>query len=342
MAYKPESTSPFVRGIVASSQPLAQPKGSVPRASNMLLTSRGAMNVCDGSAIVEFYKGAIQTNRGRFMAVTLFTPTGVSPYYMALQRTAPTEFPLGPPLHLTGSAEGTYGTLPSGTYYYKVTALDGVGGETTASNEVAVPITLGQNAMLTWNVVPNAWGYNVYRGTAPGGESLITGTGLPVPQPAPLTPTVTFIDTGEATAPAGVSIVRIAVDGPLPFPQNIFRFAVVTLTAPTNIGGATTVVIAGNSNSLLNGTFGIYHPPAGMSSTFTMLVAFSTPSGTTGTGGTATIALGPPTADTTIQTALFQFPQGTDPVTYTNANIVALFPASPAVFGTIPSGGEGG
>ena len=342
MAYKPDSTSPFIRGIVASSQPLAQPKGSVPRASNLLLTSRGGMNVCDGSGIVEEYEGAIQTNRGRFMALFLFTPTGVSPYYMALQRTAPTEFPLGPPQNLTASETGSGGTLPTATYYYKVTALDGVGGETTASNEASQAITSGQNVLLTWNVVPNAFGYNVYRGTSPGTEVLITGTGLPVPQPNPLTATVTFTDTGVAVAPPGATISSIIADGDAPFPYITMRLAGVHLTAATNIGGATSVTISGNSNALFNGTFIIYHPPSGSAANFTILVARSTPSGTTGTGGTATIALGPPSSDTTIQTALIQFPQGAAPVTYTNANIVALFPASPAVFGTVPSGGEGG
>ena len=342
MAIKPESTAPFVRGVVASSQPLAQPKGSVPRASNLLMNSRGALDVCDGSAIIEQYEGATQTNRGRFMAVTLFTPTGVSPYYMALQRAIVGDFPLGPPQNLTASETGSGGTLPNGTYYYKVTALDGVGGETPASNEASQAITLGQNAVLTWNVVPNAFGYNVYRGTVSDGETLITGTGLPAPQPSPLTATVTFTDTGEATPPSGIAISSITVTGPVRVAGNP-NGATVILTTPAQLptGAFASVTISGNSNSLLNGTFNLYRPPSGLTTSFTILVPNTIPSGTTGTGGTVDFSMPPPVVDNTIQTVLIQFPQGTIPVTYTNANIVALFPASPAVFGTVPSGGGG-
>src|SRR5947209_17530938 len=56
------------------------------------------------------------------------------------------------------------GTLvTSSTYYYKITALDGQGGETLASAEVSILITGGGNnsVTLTWATVPGATLYNI-------------------------------------------------------------------------------------------------------------------------------------------------------------------------------------
>ena len=69
---------------------------------------------------------------------------------------------------------GTGGNLGSGTYYYKVTAIDSAGGETLPSNEVSWQLTTGTTDVinLTWNAVAGATAYKVYRGTASNAENI--------------------------------------------------------------------------------------------------------------------------------------------------------------------------
>ena len=82
------------------------------------------------------------------------------------------------------AALATGGTLTvATTYYYKVTSTNKF-GETTASNEVsATPTTGNQTVQVSWTIRgANAWenaeGYNIYRGTSPGGENVLVGTSL--------------------------------------------------------------------------------------------------------------------------------------------------------------------
>src|ERR1035438_6670841 len=168
---------PFIKGIDASVGVLTQPKGSIPRGSNLILTKRGALRTVDGSLLVNAYNGTPTTGRGRAMCDFFFSPTGVAGYYLRLMK-ALDQF-LGAPLNLAGALSTATGTLTVGqAYYWKVTAIDGTGGETTASNEATVTATSGhQTVVLTWNVVPNAVGYNVYRGTTTGTEALLVGKG---------------------------------------------------------------------------------------------------------------------------------------------------------------------
>ena len=63
-------------------------------------------------------------------------------------------------------------------------------------------------------------------------------------------------------------------------------------------------------------------------------------------GGAGTLTINsttiPPVSDTTQQTVLFQMPNGIVPVSYSDANIVAFYPASLAALGQVPTGGSGG
>lgn len=61
----------------------------------------------------------------------------------------------------------TGGTLAAGTYYYRVTALDGV-GESLASGDTVSVATVGSTSSirLTWTPSNGAIGYRVYRSTA--------------------------------------------------------------------------------------------------------------------------------------------------------------------------------
>ncbi|MBV9124854.1 MAG: hypothetical protein JO112_15980, partial [Planctomycetes bacterium] len=67
----------------------------------------------------------------------------------------------------------TGGTLSAGTYYFVVSASDGH-GTTLASSEVSATVDgVTSNAVaLSWNPVPGAVSYQVYKGTASGAENL--------------------------------------------------------------------------------------------------------------------------------------------------------------------------
>lgn len=331
MGYVPQSQGPFLKGVVASNSPLAQPKNAVSRASNLLLTTRGALSVCDGTQLVNAIGGDVAPPffpRGRFESVFLFAPIGVSSYYMAIAKLF--ESPLGAPYIVNCSAGGSGGSLPTDFYSYRITALDGIGGETNASSGATVSVTLGQVVTLSWNFIPNAFGYNIYRSTSIGSETLLVGPAFPVLQPAAGNATVTYIDDGSATIPS-VPIVEIIQDGTYLAGHR----AAVTLSAPISTVGAT-VTIAGNSNSLFNGVKNvIFSSGTGVQ----IQTGIAPPSGTVGTGGTMTVAVGPPVSDRTNQVALYKMPSS---VFYGAANIVALFPNSPTAFGTVPSGGSGG
>jgi hypothetical protein len=69
------------------------------------------------------------------------------------------------------------GTLAAGAWYYQVTAFydgthpDNPDGETLPSDEVVVALGIGGGVGLTWEAVPDAAGYRVYRTEAPDGVS---------------------------------------------------------------------------------------------------------------------------------------------------------------------------
>ncbi|MEE6273726.1 malectin domain-containing carbohydrate-binding protein [Georgenia sp. MJ206] len=109
---------------------------------------------------------------------------------------------------------------PGQTYYYVVTAVDGAGNESPASNEIQVAIerilpptevlaTAGEdNIGLTWTASDssNAVGYRVYRGTEPG----VTAEGPRLSGPSPVE-AISYTDT---TAEVGVTYYYVvtAVD----------------------------------------------------------------------------------------------------------------------------------
>lgn len=66
---------------------------------------------------------------------------------------------------------GTAGTLATGTYYYKITALDGV-GETKGGTEASVSVT-GPTGLvaLSWASINGAASYRIYRGISAGAEN---------------------------------------------------------------------------------------------------------------------------------------------------------------------------
>ena len=69
-------------------------------------------------------------------------------------------------------------TLSSGTtYFYKVTAVDNLGGETTGSTEISQAVSAANQGIgLTWQPNSGARGYRVYRGTSSGAENVYFNT----------------------------------------------------------------------------------------------------------------------------------------------------------------------
>jgi len=151
----------FPRGLNASTPLVDQPKGTVPRLSNLLLTKRGGLVLCSGSKIISAYNGAVQSNKGAWTELMLFAPSQVNRYYVGLLKDVNT------PLAVPGPAsavDGGAGSLPAESYSYEITALDGAGGETTPGTASPfVAIAANHQILVSWSAVPNATGYNVYR-----------------------------------------------------------------------------------------------------------------------------------------------------------------------------------
>lgn len=99
---------------------------------------------------------------------------------------------LGTPTNAAFSTATTGGTLAAGTYSYRVSALDGNGGETLAST-ATTQVTTGTTSTVTvnWTKVTGATGYKVY-GRSASGEQLM----------ATLGDVATWTDTGSVT-PSG-------------------------------------------------------------------------------------------------------------------------------------------
>jgi hypothetical protein len=103
---------------------------------------------------------------------------------------------------------GSSGSLASGTYYYKITALDGAGGETAGGTEASVIVT-GPNGSVSvsWTAITGAASYRIYRGTTMGGEDSYNTS-----------PTNSYTDTGGGTpgTPPTVTtamVVKVAASG---------------------------------------------------------------------------------------------------------------------------------
>jgi hypothetical protein len=159
----------FLKGLISTTPKWEQNSGSVPRLSNLLLTDRGGLSTCDGSALISAFNGVAQTNFGPWTEIFLFQPNNVARYYIGLIKAL---VGLGSVSLLALVDNGAGGSLGAATYKYRVTALDGAGGECLAPTELSIAIAANHTIKLTWNALNNAISYNVYR-TAPNG---VTGT----------------------------------------------------------------------------------------------------------------------------------------------------------------------
>jgi hypothetical protein len=116
-------------------------------------------------------------------------------------------FRLQTPTSVSAIPSASGGSLATGTYYYKVTAIDGAGNETNiaSSTEVSAAVTGPSGSVtISWTGITGALnGYRVYRGTTPGGENTYFSVAYG---------TNSYIDTGTAgTAGSGVSTNNASV-----------------------------------------------------------------------------------------------------------------------------------
>lgn len=155
-------------------------------------------------------------------AIGLFWPdSGPGSYADTLAISFSTKDP-ATPTGLAVTSEATGGVIVAGTYQYVIAAL-GVNGETLASNPVTVvvagAVTAGAN-VLNWDLMPNAFGYNIYGRTNDASFGLLTSLGQG---------TATFTDTGALipdTAKQPITDPALVAAPSAIFTVNIFDTAV--------------------------------------------------------------------------------------------------------------------
>jgi hypothetical protein len=185
--------SRWIRGLQAGFDRFSLPKGAVSRISNMVYTRRGALKNCDGSLIFSAFGGINPffwnpLTSKFWREVFYYSPSSsIRTGYFGLYSdpATPLATSLGTPTLATN------GTGLTGTYFIKMTAVDGVGGESAASPEANI-VVANQGIKITWTPVANAYGYNVYVATSSGAEVL-------------------WLPPGDLATAAGVSVIGSAI-----------------------------------------------------------------------------------------------------------------------------------
>jgi hypothetical protein len=164
LKWKVVSQRNWLKGLQATFSRFSQPQAVVVRLSNLLYDIRGGFRQSDGSAIItQLY--AANPNGGPILELALYSPAGVDPYYVTIQKgNAGTNQIQQPVVNALTFTTVSGGTLVAGTTYtYYVTACDGQGGETTNLLPATGTPSGAQNAaVVSWGAVPGAVGYNVY------------------------------------------------------------------------------------------------------------------------------------------------------------------------------------
>lgn len=264
----------FSKGVVATAEKYAQPKGSIRKCSNLLFTRRGSLTTRDGDSTIASLGGTGPgTGQGRIVGLSEYTPVGGQTQVLFLQNDSSQH--IAAPNGLTYESQAAGGTFAGGTYYWVVTAVDGDTGETVASNEISVAVTANNKVSIAWNVSTNAVGYNIYRGTSAGAEKFVARV-----------TSASYVDTGTATTTQAVptsnttaQLILVQVPGgktSYAKPDNILGYfsSSPSLANPTPIGGY------GGSGQVLWPTYGI---AVGATSPSSRIIQFA---------GSAIVALG--------------------------------------------------
>ncbi len=124
------------------------------------------------------YSWFVKINRFNWDPVNGFASTEIHPAFIFSA--------LSPPVNAAFTAGA--GTLPIGTYYYRVTALT-ASGETIPSAETSLALTAIGGVNVNWSAVTGATGYKVY-GRSTGAELFIAQVAAGV---------TTYLDNGSIT-----------------------------------------------------------------------------------------------------------------------------------------------
>ncbi len=95
---------------------------------------------------------------------------------------------------LTATAVVGGGSFSATTYYYKIAAYN-ANGTTAGSAEVSAAVAANGSVLLTWQPIPGATGYKVYRATSSNGQNGATSLVTTIASAT----TASYTDTGAAT-----------------------------------------------------------------------------------------------------------------------------------------------
>jgi hypothetical protein len=278
------SQKSFFKGVNASAAYNSQPKGTVPRVSNMTLTTRGALRSCDQNLGICTLNGTgPAVAEGPFTSIQFFQPNPSLRKVLAFQRDTDTQVPT--PAGLAAANGGLGGTLPIGTYYYVITATDGAGGETPKSNEVTITTAAIDLVNLSWTAEPAAAAYNIYRGPTSGSETLlasgIVGT--------------TYVDNGSATvAPSSYTLLASPNGATMAIAGTRATYTFTT-TGTNRVAPGGLFSISGASPAGYNSSYACQS----RSGNSVIAVKFNQTLLAAGGGGTLLASASPPTVNTT-------------------------------------------
>jgi hypothetical protein len=120
----------------------------------------------------------------------------IKEYIRVVQQMVDMKVPMSAPVAPVPTGSDSGGSLATGTYYYRFSAIDAAGGESILSNEVNSGARTGPNASVAFAAgvaINGAVSYKAYRGTATGPAGTLVSYPLTASQF-----TTGFTDTGAA------------------------------------------------------------------------------------------------------------------------------------------------
>ena len=157
MAAKVISQRKFAK-LVASTGPLAQPPGAITRASNLLFTTRGSLQIADGSQ----YIGAISTLQLEEMEIFANLVSAQYPYLVGLALNPTSQGNVSG----VGVSAGSGSSNPAGIYAFGVVGITANGGHSDmASTAAQVTFNSGTtfgNLTFTWTGFTDAVTYQIW------------------------------------------------------------------------------------------------------------------------------------------------------------------------------------
>ena len=213
MSAKTVSQRKFAK-LVSATGPLSQPPGSLSRMSNLLFTTRGSLQIADGSSYLSQYALAVNPAFPLVEWLTAYTNFNYadSPYIVAVSQAVSPTF--ANVTNLTATPSGST-TNPAGKYAFGIVAIGSSGGadhtSMSALGGVAIinPASSFGSVAFTWTPVAGVYGYQIY--TFPAGSGFI----LPRPSSASLLATVvgagasSYTFTGSVVPTPGASFLNV-------------------------------------------------------------------------------------------------------------------------------------